>query len=99
MTAAPIHKGRDNKDASWYKQTLSDNENAGFPLYGMKDAANRLKDSNVDPARIPWPQRTTWPWWSRSPPHRVVAHVSAEDREEATTSQKSDEGEDELGRA
>ena len=53
ITAVPIHKGRDNKDARWYKQTLSDNEDAGLSVYGMKDAVNRLKANDVDSARIP----------------------------------------------
>ena len=47
ITAAPIHKG------CGYKQTLSDNKDAGFSLYEMKDAVNRLKANDTDSARIP----------------------------------------------
>ena len=39
------------RNGSGYKQILKENKDAGFTLYGLKDAVKRLKANDVDPAR------------------------------------------------
>ena len=47
IIAAAIRKG------SEYKQILKGNNDAGFTLYDLEDAAKRLKANHMDPARKP----------------------------------------------